>query len=120
MDPSSIVRIGFLKKLSYDIISEIFLYLNQEDCLNCMATCREWYARIPQYTQANWETLHLDQNGITQPEERNLGKHVKHVLFYYMQADLLSKMMQKLLDCGCTEIESLGKMLCKTRERETN
>ena len=102
---------GFLEKLSYDIISNIFLYLGQQDCLNCMATCREWYYRIPQFTQANWKTLQIDTNGISQRHRQNLGKHVKRVLFDDVPEDLLSKMMQKLLECGCDEIESLGKIL---------
>ena len=109
MNQPSNVHIGFLKKLSYDIISNIFLYLDQQDCLNCMATCRDWYDHIPQYTEDNWETLQLNKNGVTQLQERNLGRHVKHVLFYNVQADILSITMQRLLDCGCSEIESLGK-----------
>ena len=49
-------------------------------------------------------------------KKKNLGKHVKHVLFDGVPEDLLSKMMQKLLDCGCDEIESLGKILYRKKE----
>ena len=109
MNQSSIVNNGFLKKNSYDIISNIFLYLSQQDCLNCMATCREWYDDIPQFTQANWKTLQLDnKHGMTRRQERNLGKHLQHVSFEFVAEDVLSKMIQRLLDCGCTEIESLS------------
>ena len=104
-------HVGLLEKLPYDIISKIFLYLHQKDCLNCMATCRQWYDLIPQFTQANWETIRFNSDGIRAYQEHNLGKHVKHVSFDYVPKHLLSKMMQKLLDFDCTEIESLGNIL---------
>ena len=108
MNESYIVNNVFLEKLPYDIISYIS-YLDQEDARFCMSLCREWYHRIPQFTHAKWKTLRLDQKGISPFQKRNLGKHVKYVLFQDVEADLLSKMMQKLLDYECTEIESLGK-----------
>ena len=111
MNHSRIVHKGFLEKLSFEIISNIFRYLNQVDCFNCMATCREWYERIPQFTQDNWKALQLDEKGISQHQVRNLGKHVKHVSFNDVGKYLISGMMQKLLDCEWDGIESLGKIL---------
>ena len=94
MDQSCIVHSRFLRKLPYDIICNIFLYLDRQDCLNCMATCREWYDKVSQYTEDKWKTLQLGQDGITQRQERNLGKHVKHILFTRLPEDSLSNMMQ--------------------------
>ncbi|KAI7847303.1 hypothetical protein BDC45DRAFT_526540 [Circinella umbellata] len=107
MTQSSILPTEFLEKLPFDIISKIFLYLSQQDCLNCMKTCRLWYDLIPQFTKANWETLYFDGESIDQMIERNLGKHVKHVYFKYHGGHGLFNMMKKLLDYECTEIESL-------------
>ncbi|KAI7854593.1 hypothetical protein BDC45DRAFT_118980 [Circinella umbellata] len=119
MQQSSIVHNGFLEKLPYDIISNIFLYLDQQDCVNCMATCPEWYDLIPQFTQANWETISLYSDGISQYQERNLGKHVKHVKFDNVPEGVLLNMMKKLLDRECTKIESFGKILyAKTKKSE--
>ena len=119
MNQSHLAHNGFLEKLPYDIISNIFLYLGQQDCLNCMATCCDWYDIIPQFTKANWKTLLLDKKGISQLQEQNFRKHVKRVLFQDVQGNLLSKMMQKLLDYECTDIESLGKnIILKKNDNE--
>ncbi|KAG2218184.1 hypothetical protein INT45_003610 [Circinella minor] len=114
MNQSNITHVGLLEKLPYDIISNIFLYLDQQDCLNCMATCRDWYDLIPQFTQANWKTIQLNSDGMSQYQERNLGKHVKHVKFDGIPENELSTMMQKLLDFECTEIESLEFVGCSS------
>ena len=108
MNQPSIVNNGFLKNDSYDIISNIFVYLDQRDCLNCMATCREWCDDIPQFTQDNWKTISFEGTEISEHQKRNLGKHVKDVTVCF---DSGATMIQQLLDCGCTEIESLGKIL---------
>ena len=118
MNQPSIINNGFLKNNSYDIISNIFSYFDQQDCLNCMETCREWYDLIPQYTEANWKIVDFVGNGISQRQERNLGKHVKHASFELVSECFLPKMMQQLLDCGCTEIESLGKILYKRKGKK--
>ncbi|KAI7854582.1 hypothetical protein BDC45DRAFT_507609 [Circinella umbellata] len=118
MNQSSIVHNGFLEKLSYDIISNIFLYLDQQDCLNCMAVCRQWFELIPHFTEDKWETLRLDGNGINHYQKLNLGKHVKHVFFDGVPEDLLSNMMQKLLDSECTEIEFLEFTRCVSASTE--
>ena len=76
-----------------------------------MATCRRWYNCILQFTHANWKTLQLDTQGISQCEERNLEKHVNHILFEGVSGDLLSEIMKKLLDSRCDEIESSDKIL---------
>ena len=116
MNQSPITHVRLLEKLPYDIISNIFLYLDQQDCVNCMRTCREWYELIPQFTKANWETLRLGEV-ITHCHERNFGKHVKHVIFNGVPENELSTMMQKLLDFECTEIESLGKIQKERKEK---
>ncbi|KAI7854583.1 hypothetical protein BDC45DRAFT_507610 [Circinella umbellata] len=115
MNQSPITHVRLLEKLPYDIISNIFLYLDQQDCVNCMRTCREWYELIPQFTKANWETLRFGEV-ITHCHERNFGKHVKHVIFNGFRGPWLSKMIQRLLDCGCTQIKSLGKRLYRKRD----
>ena len=119
MNQSRSVTNGLLEKFTYDLISNIFyIYLDQQDCLNCMATCHAWYELIPQFTQANWKTLQLDKKGISLRQGQNLGKHVKHVLFKGVSEYLLSDTMQQLLDYGCDEIESLGKVYIKPKKRE--
>ena len=80
-----------------------------------MATCREWYDCIPQFTKDNWKTLRLGNHDISLLQERNLGKHVKHVIFQDVREEVLSEKMEKLLDCGCDEIGSLGKILYRKR-----
>ena len=108
-------QLGFLSALSSDIVLKIFSYLTQQDCLTCMAVCRDWYATVPQYSQDTWEELQLDWRDASIDHQRRqqcLGSHVKRVSIKSMsdKEDLSSiTLMQRLLDWKCTRIQSLGK-----------
>ncbi|KAI9268110.1 hypothetical protein BDA99DRAFT_504857 [Phascolomyces articulosus] len=109
-------KFGFLDKFTFDIIAEIFSYLNQRDCLNCMATCRIWYNRVPEYTTSNWKTIqlfaHSAKINIKERLDHCLGSHVKHVTLCKIQQNAFCTMLQRLKEGGCDEIESLELITC--------
>ena len=108
-------QLGFLSALYRDIVLEIFSYLTQQDCLTCMAVCRDWYATVPQYAQNIWKEIQLDRRDASidhQRQQQCLGSHVKRVSITSTsdKEDLSSiTLMQRLLDWKCTRIQSLGK-----------
>ncbi|KAI9246750.1 hypothetical protein BDA99DRAFT_592358 [Phascolomyces articulosus] len=109
--------VAFLNKFSFDIITQIFSYLNQRDCLNCMKVCRTWYNDIPQYTAENWRTLRISSQEvihglINQRLLRCLGNHVKNVILITMNQDKVYTILQILQKSGCHGIESLEFFSC--------
>ncbi|KAI9246732.1 hypothetical protein BDA99DRAFT_576546 [Phascolomyces articulosus] len=112
--------VGFLNKFSFDIITQIFSYLNQRDCLNCMKVCRTWYNDIPQYTAENWRTLRISSQEvihglINQRLLRCLGNHVKNVILITMNQDKVYTILQILKKSGCHGIESLEFFSCSVK-----
>ncbi|KAI9250965.1 hypothetical protein BDA99DRAFT_575298, partial [Phascolomyces articulosus] len=104
----------------YDIILRIFSYLSQHDCLMCMSTCRDWYNRIPQYTENNWKTLRITRRDFyvvfnrqirfieNKRRDKCLGKHVKNIIFDSFEDSYeLYTIMDYLVELFCDEIESL-------------
>ena len=59
MDQARIVNNGLLGKFPYNIISNIFLYLDQRDYLNCMGTCRGWYDSVRKATTDQSDTVRI-------------------------------------------------------------
>ncbi|KAI8142905.1 hypothetical protein BJV82DRAFT_111021 [Fennellomyces sp. T-0311] len=103
-------NLGFIGALPGDIVLKIFSHVSQQDCLTCMATCRAWDRAIPEYSQLTWKKLVIEpsdtyKNG--QRRERCLGSHVKQVDIYATEESQLYLLMQRLVNWGCTEIESL-------------
>ncbi|KAI9492420.1 hypothetical protein BDB00DRAFT_873501 [Zychaea mexicana] len=109
--------LGFLDALPFDIICDIFLRLEQRDCLTCMAVCHAWRDRVPQYTKGVWTTLHLEQHKQYLENHRVaqcIGNHLKQVtLSGYDKDEELFTVLQKLISFGCFEVDSLEFMLCK-------
>ncbi|KAI8148121.1 hypothetical protein BJV82DRAFT_654003 [Fennellomyces sp. T-0311] len=100
--------------LPSDIVFEIFSYLNKEDCLVCMAVCRDWYGFTPQYAQSIWMELQLDPRDLSVTHgrrERCLGSHVETVTIgsteLLNEESYMYALMQKLQDWGCTGVTSL-------------
>ncbi|KAI8148007.1 hypothetical protein BJV82DRAFT_709694 [Fennellomyces sp. T-0311] len=104
--------------LPSDIVIEIVSYFSQQDCLTCMAVCRNWYETIPQYTQSVWKEVILDERYLSRTHhrrERCLGDHVESVIIRSTEEQArqahLYMLIQLLLDCGCSGIRSL-ELIC--------
>ncbi|KAI9494761.1 hypothetical protein BDB00DRAFT_871041 [Zychaea mexicana] len=114
-------QLAFMAKLPFDVVTEIFAYLDQEDCLVCMAVCRGWYTQIPSYTENKWRSIQLSERDpyvVSSRRARCLGKHVKDVHFNkFKDENALYVAMYRLLQLGCDEIESLVFVNCSTREQ---
>ncbi|KAI8142915.1 hypothetical protein BJV82DRAFT_713618 [Fennellomyces sp. T-0311] len=109
-DEKELKNVGFMTALPSDIILEIFSYVSQQDCLRCMTVCQAWDSAIPQYTQHLWKHLTLGSNDVYndyRSRERCLGSHVKHLYVNVADDRELCVLVQKLVDWGCTEIQSL-------------
>ncbi|KAI8141220.1 hypothetical protein BJV82DRAFT_619734 [Fennellomyces sp. T-0311] len=102
-----------ISRLPLDILPTIFSKLEQRDCITCMRVCRAWYTIIPEYAKAVWSTLRLYPHDLLRRNryrELCLGSHVKSVYFSKFQNDEdLYRMMQKVIDWGCTHIEFMRK-----------
>ncbi|KAI9268990.1 hypothetical protein BDA99DRAFT_338995 [Phascolomyces articulosus] len=114
---------GFVDFLPYDIVSAIFSYLDQGECLTCLDVCSAWYKRVPEYTRTVWQTLKINnrfqKTMINSYRARFLGEHVKHVQissFSKRTDEEFFMAMKQLFDCGCNKIESLG-IYMKRRNR---
>ncbi|KAI8138367.1 hypothetical protein BJV82DRAFT_295975 [Fennellomyces sp. T-0311] len=104
-------QLSFLNALPYDVVIKIVSFWTQQDCLTCMAVCRNWYHMIPQFTHNIWREIQLHSGDIHldhQRRQRCLGGHVKRVVLLYMTPILL---MQRLVDWDCTKVEDLGKIV---------
>ncbi|KAI9250961.1 hypothetical protein BDA99DRAFT_608253 [Phascolomyces articulosus] len=114
----------FVHDLPFDIISKIFSYLDQTECLTCMAVDRNWYYGVPHYVQSIWKTLEVLGSGDKALEEMInnkrrkfcLGKHVKTIIFdtFGEEETNLYALMQYLLDCDCKQLETMEFYECKT------
>ncbi|KAI8140134.1 hypothetical protein BJV82DRAFT_229158 [Fennellomyces sp. T-0311] len=110
--PSDAQQLAFMSTMPSEIIPFVFSHLNQRDCMNCMAVCRSWYIRVPQYSRRIWEKLSLSIYDIHMDNrrfERCLGSHVRSITFHVFDDEELHRMMQKLIHHGCTKVQSLGK-----------
>ncbi|KAI8143299.1 hypothetical protein BJV82DRAFT_612224 [Fennellomyces sp. T-0311] len=115
--PLSMQQFGFLGTLPSDIILSIFAFFNQQDCLTCMAVCRDWYNVVPQYAKSAWTTIHVQRNdGITENvrQIRCLGNHVKNVTLEKLKEQDLCFIMHMLVEWGCTKIRYLELSECGT------
>ena len=109
---------SFINNLPFDIVTNIFKYINQHDCLTLMSCCRLFLNQIPQYTVNNWKTIRLSKNNNSNMLmniddnlcfARCLGSHVKKIEFNNFDIDRdVYTMMQLLFDWGCNKVESLG------------
>ncbi|KAI8146786.1 hypothetical protein BJV82DRAFT_599845 [Fennellomyces sp. T-0311] len=104
--------------LPFEITTKIFAYLEQADCLRCMAVCREWYSSVPQCSRDVWTELGIPDDGTLGFNKRLqlcLGDHVESVMFYRFKYETdLYRAMQKLIDAGCSRIKRLGFENCIT------
>ncbi|KAI8137153.1 hypothetical protein BJV82DRAFT_718421 [Fennellomyces sp. T-0311] len=105
----------FMTALPFDIVSEIFSYLDQDDCLNSMAACRSWYDRVPIYSTQLWRKVQLetgDRRLKNQRFLRCLGPHVRKVVLTASSKNELSLFLDTLRNQSC-EIQSIVFRRCK-------
>ena len=62
-------HIGFILDLPFDIVTMIFSYLDQKDCLRCMGVSRTWNKHIPQYSRSIWKSVRFSKGGFEYLEE---------------------------------------------------
>ncbi|KAI8137038.1 hypothetical protein BJV82DRAFT_718485 [Fennellomyces sp. T-0311] len=115
-------QLGFLATLPPDIIPEILSFLDQVDCLTCMAVCRSWFRLIPQYAKGIWTTLRLDERNAGFENQRLshcLGDHVKNVTLDTLKNEKDGyHLMHNLLGWGCTRIKFLELNGCQTDDQD--
>ena len=98
--------------LPFDIIAAIFSFLDQQECINCMAVNRSWFHQVPMYTRYIWKHVRLSENDIRMPNYRReqCMRYVRSVqLDSFREMEELYIIMNKLITWGCDEIESLSK-----------
>ncbi|KAI8146797.1 hypothetical protein BJV82DRAFT_397991 [Fennellomyces sp. T-0311] len=54
-----------LGELPFEIAARIFSYINQRECLTCMAVCRAWYSTVPQYSRDVWANINITREFLT-------------------------------------------------------
>ena len=108
---------GFIDFLPYDLVTSIFSYLDQNDCIQCLNICKSWRDRVPEYTKGVWQRLQINgrfenTTSIDKAQGRFLGHHVKHVqvINVFKKKNTLFDVMKQILDYGCDKIESLGRI----------
>ncbi|KAI8146710.1 hypothetical protein BJV82DRAFT_665671 [Fennellomyces sp. T-0311] len=100
----------FLHPLPTEIIVEIASYLNQQDCLTCMAVCRSWYLTVPQYLQSVWKELKVSTRTFPKGNsrwERCVRDYTKSIELGDYDYHRLGSIIQMLVDCQFREIDSL-------------
>ncbi|KAI7859642.1 hypothetical protein BDC45DRAFT_553396 [Circinella umbellata] len=103
--------------LPFDIIAAIFSFLDQQECINCMAVNRSWFHQVPMYTRYIWKHVRLSENDIRMPNYRReqCMRYVRSVqLDSFREMEELYIIMNKLITWGCDEIESLTFTGCRT------
>ena len=98
--------------LPFDIITSIFSFLDQEECINCMAVNRSWFHQVPIYTRDIWKQVRLSESDIRMPNyrrERCIRYTNSVKLDSFREEEELHFIMNKLLIWGCDGIESLSK-----------
>ncbi|KAI9250999.1 hypothetical protein BDA99DRAFT_608283 [Phascolomyces articulosus] len=110
--------------LPFDIVTEIFTFLNQRDCLSCMKVCKTWYTAVPEYTKEIWRTLRLTEKDPRKDMDgcfgACLGGHVKNIEFNNFKEDKdLYNIMEKLVGWKCDQVESLVFIKCATVDQDS-
>ncbi|KAI9479629.1 hypothetical protein BDB00DRAFT_879221 [Zychaea mexicana] len=93
--------IRFMKALPFDIVSEIFSYLTQDDCIKIMSVSKSWYER----RLKNQRFL------------RCLGPHVRKAVLSASSRDELSMFLATLLEYTC-DIQSIVFRCCKVVHKD--
>ncbi|KAI9494745.1 hypothetical protein BDB00DRAFT_927947 [Zychaea mexicana] len=103
--------IGFMDALPFDIVSEIFSYLTQDDCIKSMSVSKSWYERVPIYCTHLWRTVELlpgDRHKRLKNQRflQCLGPHVRKAVLSASSRDELSMFLATLLEYTC-DIQSI-------------
>ncbi|KAI9243619.1 hypothetical protein BDA99DRAFT_317307 [Phascolomyces articulosus] len=94
--------VNFITILPQEIISAIFLHLDQSDCIECMHVCRQWFTSIPNFTTALWTKLIISTNAWKTTNDcllSCLGPHVQHVSIIGLN---ISNIWKTLINKGCS------------------
>ncbi|KAI8138931.1 hypothetical protein BJV82DRAFT_628456 [Fennellomyces sp. T-0311] len=122
LQPTKNQQLGYMAALHPDIILTVFGYLTQDDCLRCMAVCRDWYDMVPQYSQSLWKKVCLSGQNAHKENQRQilcLGDHVKIVILDTFDDEQgLYRVMHKLFKWGCTQLISLEFRQCHTNDHD--
>ena len=102
--------VDFTLTLPAEIVSNIFGYLHQKDCIGCMLVCKQWHELFPGYIHSTtvWQDLTISPeswNKVSDSALRCLGPHVKNVSIQSHDACVVLEGLDRQR-CG---IKSLGK-----------
>ncbi|KAI8137052.1 hypothetical protein BJV82DRAFT_636983 [Fennellomyces sp. T-0311] len=122
LEPPPNDQLGFMAALHPDIVFEILSFLDQADCLTCMAVCRDWYQTIPKYSEGIWTILKFNARDVQEENQRQircLGEHVKSVSLDAFESESdVYYVLHKLFDWGCTKIKCLEFYYCLTDDQD--
>ena len=102
----------FLAPLPAEIVMRIASYLSQRDCFTCTTVCSSWYTSAPRYMQNVWRHVSISSSNF--PNRRSIWEQCVReyakeiVLLYTSNYHNLVFRIQKLIDCQCQKVESLG------------
>ncbi|KAI8149899.1 hypothetical protein BJV82DRAFT_585149 [Fennellomyces sp. T-0311] len=100
----------FLDPLPTEIAIKVASHLDQRDCLACMAVCRSWYLTAPQYMQNVWKEVRILFKRLPKNNarwERCVRDYSKSIVLPDYAYSKQYAIMQKLVDCQCSQISSL-------------
>ncbi|KAI9251000.1 hypothetical protein BDA99DRAFT_206408 [Phascolomyces articulosus] len=104
-----------LNELPFDILTEIFSYLSQDECLTCMDAGPAWFHLVPHYSERVWENITLLERSFVKEDPRLkqcLGNHVKFVcLRVNRNKEILYDLLDKLAEYKCDQIERISTLL---------
>ncbi|KAI8138682.1 hypothetical protein BJV82DRAFT_673446 [Fennellomyces sp. T-0311] len=91
----------FPTMLPLEIVSNIFSRLDQDDCIECMFVCRQWYSEVPLYGTDLWKSF--DASSKSRNNDctiRLLGPHTQRVSLRGI--DDPSLILNKLKERNCS------------------
>ncbi|KAI8142266.1 hypothetical protein BJV82DRAFT_669927 [Fennellomyces sp. T-0311] len=110
---------NFLNALPREIVCAILTYLDQQDYLTGMETCKAWKKLFTDHARHAWTSIQLYPHDIDDHRRDGcLGSHVKSVTFKgFDEEDTLYRVVKKIIGRGCTEIETLVFIECTSRNQ---
>ncbi|KAI8138677.1 hypothetical protein BJV82DRAFT_673441 [Fennellomyces sp. T-0311] len=100
----------FPTSLPYDIGFQIASYLDQNDCVECLTVCHQWYVEVPSYTIDRWKSIEISPeswNKVNDCMLRCLGPHVQNVSVNKMDTSGVLKKLKRV-DCAAHTLEIKG------------
>ncbi|KAI9485127.1 hypothetical protein BDB00DRAFT_942663 [Zychaea mexicana] len=120
-----------------ETVTDIFSYLDQKECIECMEVCRRWYDLIPSFTTRVWHQLKVSSSSAGYDNDGNaisccwlqsniallqcLGPHVKDVSICFQDTrSVLERLYTQRCEIKCLEINNHKPTLKRNKRPTTN